>query len=140
MTNDIQLPITGRCLCGQVKYSLTETPKRSGLCYCRSCQIKSGSENIAFIIAGAESVSIIGPIKWYQTTGSSGKAKQHGFCSNCGSHLFGKPNLWPRILSIYASSLDHPKLYKPEMNIWLAEAPAWACVDQSLKNFDKNPS
>jgi len=139
MSHISTLPITGRCLCGDIKFQITQQPRKMGLCFCRSCQIKSGSDHIAFISVEVDAANIDGPIKWYQAVGDSGKPKRHGFCPNCGTNLFGKPDLWPHILIVYAGALDNPTVYKPAINIWLEDAPAWACVDTNLPKFNKNP-
>ncbi|MBI5448317.1 MAG: GFA family protein, partial [Gammaproteobacteria bacterium] len=96
----MKLPISGRCLCGAISYEISKQPKRTGFCYCRSCQIKSGSDHVAYLAVEIESINISGAIKWYQSIGDSGKTKQHGFCPECGSVLFGKPKLWPLIFVV----------------------------------------
>jgi hypothetical protein len=35
---DIPRPITGRCLCGGVTYSVEAEPVWQGVCYCSNCQ------------------------------------------------------------------------------------------------------
>lgn len=135
----MKLPITGHCLCGAVKYDILERPKRTGLCYCNSCQRKSGGNHIAYLAINPDAIKIIGEIKWYQTIGDSGQPKQHGFCPNCGTNLFAKSALWSNIFIVYAGSLDHSNDYSPEINIWLEEAPSWACINQNLPGFKKNP-
>lgn len=135
----MKLPIIGRCLCAQISFSIMKEPKRTGLCHCRSCQIKSGSSHIAYMAFEIEAVKITGSVKWYKAVGDSGKFKQHGFCSNCGSNLFAKPDLWSHILVVYAGALDNPETYKPQINIWMQDALAWICLDHKLEGFNKNP-
>jgi len=75
------LPITGSCLCEKVKFNINELPKRVGLCHCKSCQIKSGADHIAYMVVSKEAVEIHGQVKWFQAIGNSKKTKQHGFLS-----------------------------------------------------------
>lgn len=135
----MQQTVTGRCLCGQIQYEVTVDLRRTGLCYCKSCQIKSGSSHVCYIVAEEDTAIINGPIKWYQSIGNSGLPKQHGFCANCGTNLFGKPELWPGLLVVYAGTLNQLEIYKPNTNIWLDEAPSWVCLNQELKCFNQNP-
>ncbi len=135
----MKLPIIGQCLCQAVKYEISEQPKRVGFCYCRSCQIKSGSGHLAYIAVLINAVKITGPVKWYQSLGDSGKYKQHGFCAECGSVLFGKPELWPHILAVYLGSLESPAEVKIDVNTWLQDMQPWDCCNNDLLSFDKNP-
>ena len=132
--------IDGQCLCGQVVYTLNSEPKTIGCCYCKSCQIKSGSDHIIYLACEADLVTINGPVKWYQSIGNSGLPKQHGFCSECGSTLFGKPKHWPNLLIVYAGSLLDSSIYSPKTNLWVQDAPKWSCIDESLKTFSGNPN
>lgn len=131
--------IKGHCLCQKVQYQLHDEPKAVGCCYCKSCQIKSGSDHIVYLAFEKNFVTIDGPVKWYETTGDSGKTKQHGFCSECGSTLFGKPQLWPHIMIVYSGSLLDSSQYEPKINLWVQDAPRWACLNKLLETYDGNP-
>jgi hypothetical protein len=48
--------ITGGCLCGRVRYTVTGEPAFSGLCHCRNCQHYTGSAFEALIAFPAASV------------------------------------------------------------------------------------
>jgi hypothetical protein len=135
----MEKPFQGQCLCGSIKYIIQSKPKAVGCCYCKSCQVKSGSDHIVYLACEAGSVAIDGSVKWYQSIGDSELPKQHGFCSDCGSTLFGKPQVWPNLLIVYAGSLDDTSTYPPQTNLWLQDAPEWACIDTNLAAFDKNP-
>ena len=132
--------INGQCLCQQITYKFQSEPKAVGKCYCKSCQIKSGSDHIVYLACDIDSVIINGPVKWYQSMGDSELPKQHGFCIECGSTLFGKPQHWPNVLIVYAGSLLDSSTYAPETNLWVQDAPKWSCIDDSLKAYSGNPS
>ncbi len=135
----MQLPISGQCLCKAVQYKINKQPKRNGLCFCRSCQIKTGSSHIAYLAVESHAVEISGLVKWFESIGESGNAKHHGFCGQCGTNLFGKPTLWPDIIVVYAGSLNNPSDYQPEVIVWTQEKPSWACINKELTTFDQNP-
>jgi hypothetical protein len=60
--------ITGGCLCGRVRYTVTGEPAFSGLCHCRNCQRYTGSAFEALIAFPAASVSVQGELKAYDDT------------------------------------------------------------------------
>lgn len=131
--------LSGQCLCKKVSYTIEKEPKSAGYCYCKSCQIKSGSDHLVYLACYEPSVTIRGNVKWYVSIGDSGKEKEHGFCPECGSTLFGKPKHWPHLLIVYAGSLSDSSKCQPQANLWLDDAPYWSCIDQALKSFQKNP-
>jgi len=131
---------SGQCVCQKVKYKIGAEPKAVGFCYCKTCQIKSGSDHIVYLACDVDSVSIEGEVKWYKSVGDSGSPKQSGFCPECGSTLFGKPEHWPNLIIVYAGSLLDASNYKPQANLWVQDAPSWAYIDNSLDTFQKNPS
>ena len=80
-------PITGRCLCGAVRFEITERPLSAGYCHCTRCQRRTGTAASAQaripagalnLLAGAEHVRTWQP--------EQGFAKL--FCAVCGSALF----------------------------------------------------
>jgi hypothetical protein len=133
-------PTKGHCLCNQIRYQISSEPKAAGYCYCKSCQIKSGADHIVYLACEADSVQIEGNVKWHQSIGDSNLPKKHGFCPECGSSLFGKPQHWPHLLIVYAGSLVDSSVFTPQTNLWLCDAPSWACIDHTLQSFDKNPN
>ncbi|KTD32709.1 GFA family protein [Legionella israelensis] len=132
-------PIDGQCLCKKVQYKLHAEPKAVGCCYCKSCQIKSGSDHIVYLAFEHDAVTLEGEIKWYTSIGDSGLLKQHGFCPECGANLFAKPEHWSHLLIVYAGSLIDSSNYAPKTNLCVKDAPKWSCMNESLISFEGNP-
>lgn len=77
--------LSGQCLCGAVRFSVSGEINRVSACYCSQCRAQNGGG--AF--HGAEFRGEINlhdetNLKWYA---SSAKARR-GFCDKCGSSLF----------------------------------------------------
>jgi len=81
------LPLTGRCLCGAVRFEVTAPPSSAGYCHCTRCQRRTGTaasaqarlpEGALRIVAGEDQITTWQP--------------EHGFaklfCGRCGSALF----------------------------------------------------
>jgi len=82
-----QLPLTGACLCGSVRFEVTEPPVLAGYCHCTRCQRRTGSAASVSarlapgslrILAGEELMDAYRP--------EDGAAKV--FCSACGGALW----------------------------------------------------
>ena len=65
--------MTGRCLCGQVHYTVTGDPAFSGICHCRNCQRYTGSAFETIVAFASEAIKVQGELKTYQDTGDSGQ-------------------------------------------------------------------
>ena len=64
--------LTGRCMCGAVRYELESDPFDSGWCHCRTCQLTSGAPAMVFAsvpegdfvwTSGAEKVKSVAVLK-----------------------------------------------------------------------------
>lgn len=82
--------MTGGCLCGGVRFELTEPAGAAGYCHCTRCQRRTGSaasaqaaiDGASFrLVRGEELVKA-----WRHPDGGFEKA----FCRECGGHLFSR--------------------------------------------------
>ena|SRR5437660_10653054 len=62
-----------------------------------------------------------------------------GFCPNCGSRLFGKPDFKPELMVIMAGTLDDPSRHKPTMDIYAESAQPWDYMNPHLPKVPKAP-
>jgi len=94
--------LCGSCICKAVKFEISGDLRDIVACHCGQCRKSSGHFTAATATI-PENLKLFGSgkLKWYR---SSPKA-QRGFCSQCGSSLFWKPDSGDRI-SIYVGSID----------------------------------
>jgi hypothetical protein len=99
------VPVTGRCLCGAVRFEVDGPLRDIVVCHCAECRRWAGHVWAA-TAAPANAVTIDGPVKWVDSPESDAHARR-GFCPDCGSSLF-----WDApdrdTLSIAAGTLDAP--------------------------------
>jgi hypothetical protein len=99
--------MTGRCLCGAVRYELRERPRDVLICHCEDCRRWHGHVSAT---AGVKREHLVlveqHGLRWIQSPGSDARARR-GFCAECGSSLFwDAPGL--ETISIAAGTLDEP--------------------------------
>lgn len=135
----MKLPITGSCLCKNIRYEITEEPTQMGACHCRSCQKETGSSHFPYLLVSEEALNIQGEPKWHKSIGDSGNPVHRGFCPQCGSTIFGHPEVIPGHHTVAAASLDNAEEYKPTTALWTSDAQPWGQPDPSLQHFKKNP-
>lgn len=124
--------ITGRCLCGAVRFRATEGPIATRVCWCTDCQ-KLGAggptTNAAF---RTDTVTIEGATSDYISTADSGSRMHRRFCPACGTPMFSEAESRPHLIFVRVGVLDDPEIARPETTIWAASAPSWACLDKTL--------
>jgi hypothetical protein len=126
--------ITGRCLCGQVKYIVRDNFRYSGFCHCSDCRRFSGSSSSA--IAG------IGVAEFTVLEGSE-KVKRYvksentilAFCLNCGSSLYAeKPKRG--MIHLRLGTLDEAPALRPQFHSYVASKAAWDTICDGLPQFE----
>jgi hypothetical protein len=109
------MALTGRCLCGDIRFTVTGAVEGTSLCHCGQCRRQAGHAWASATVA-AEAVAIEGRLAWFA---SSAEARR-GFCPRCGSVL-----VWERPgsgrLSVSLGSLDAPTGLRLERHIFTAD-------------------
>src|SRR5215831_3809925 len=124
--------ITGGCRCGRVRYESDGKAIFSVICHCRECQRASGSFGLPVMGVSRATFKVTGEPKSYVSTGGSGKPAVRFFCAECGSLLFGRPEVISEMVTIYVGSLDEPNLFKPREVIFTRERPSWGRITGNL--------
>ncbi len=112
-------PVSGRCLCGGVTITLTQTHCEIDVCHCEMCArwggaMYAGVEADGFEVGGEDLISVYQSSDW----------AERAFCSRCGS------NLWYRFLptgnrTFLAGLFDLPKGFSIKQQIFVDEKPDW---------------
>lgn len=135
----MKLPITGGCLCGAVRYEISAQPVGGFNCHCRTCQKAVGAPYFAGMFVLASTLTITGNYKEYATIAASGNTVYRAFCPECGTSLFGRNSAFVKIRPVAAATLDDPSIFKPQKDIWVADAQPWDIMHPDLPKFDGNP-
>lgn len=123
--------ITGGCLCGNVRFAVSEPLYDPHYCHCRTCQKASGAPVIAGAFAAREAFRITsGAPKFYQ----SSPIAERGFCGSCGTYLFYRPLLaeWSEWMVITLASLDRPEDLPPQRHYGTESRVAWFSIHDDL--------
>ena len=131
--------LSGGCLCGRVRYTLSGEPAFTALCHCRNCQRYTGSSFEAVVVYPSTSVSLDGELKTYNDTGDSGQQVRRRFCPNCGSGVIAEADIMPGVTIVLAGSLDDPSAYKPGIEIYCSSAQPWVHAGDERTRFPKMP-
>jgi hypothetical protein len=97
----VDLPLTGGCQCGAVRYRVEGTVVDAGVCHCRMCQKAGGNFGMAFF--GAPDIEFT---RGAPAAFESSPGVLRGFCCDCGTPLFMRYAGQPYDVTI--GSLDRP--------------------------------
>jgi len=133
------MTISGGCLCGAVRYKTKAAPITARLCWCRVCQyIATGNAAVSVCFPSA-GMAIIGETRDYVSIADSGNRMHRRFCPTCGTHLFSEAEARPHLVFVRAGTLDNTEIARPAATIWTAQAPTWACIDDTLPQWEGQP-
>ena len=113
MQHKQDLPYTGGCQCGAVRYRLKAAPLTVYNCHCRDCQKFTGSAFGTLVGLQQSELEIHGELKSFSKVADSGKAIVRLFCPECGSSVAEAPSNRPGMLILNAGTLDDPTSVRP---------------------------
>ncbi len=136
----MQVPFSGGCACGAIRYECAAQPAFSWNCHCRDCQRASGSAFCPVLYVPKAALTITGKSTYYDVKAESGNLVSRGFCSECGSPVFIQAELVPNLQGLWAASLDDPSQFQPSVQVWCGSAQLWAPLHPILPKTAKAPT
>ena len=128
--------LTGACLCGAVRFEVTEPFERVAACHCDTCKKLSGGGGTVNGRVRTEAIRLLAGedlVKTFQPEEGSAKT----FCSECGSNLFGAG--WPKseFTSVRLPGLEEPYDGEIESHIFVRSLAPWEVLpDDGAERFD----
>ena len=142
MTNNIltpDLPLTGGCQCGAVRYELSGKPIVFYICHCSECQKQSSSAFGESVRVNVADLKIEGKVKTYERNSASGNILSCDFCPNCGTRLFHRRKSYATTLNIKGGSFNNTSWLKPAGHIWTRSKQAWVKIGENELAYATQP-
>jgi hypothetical protein len=113
----------GRCLCGDVQFTLGGKPKWVLWRHCQSCRRHSGAPASVFLCFADDAISITkGAIKRY----TSSPGVERGFCARCGSTLTCSNNKLPNETHFHIGAFERAAELAPTGELFPEERLPWS--------------
>jgi hypothetical protein len=94
-------PYHGGCLCGAIRYRLTDEPLTLYACHCADCQRESGSSfGLSMILSRTALDLLQGEPQHYAITLPDGRQKHGAFCGACATRLWSEPVKFPQVVNV----------------------------------------
>ncbi|KAH7006898.1 Mss4-like protein [Ilyonectria destructans] len=98
--------MSGRCLCGDITFTISGDPVAQALCHCLDCRRISGSICSFNWVVPAQQLKVVGNPKEYTNTANSGNAVTSHFCGTCGTTLWRDGPESQGLVYLKAGTLD----------------------------------
>jgi len=125
--------LKGGCACGEIKYEINCYSQFSFHCQCRQCQRITVAGHSSQFMVSADTVNIIGNLKYYDQPTDGGNIKSSGFCGICGSPILTKSSGYPESLYFHATSLENPEQYKPSALVCNSSSQDWDYINPDIE-------
>lgn len=131
----VAIPLTGGCVCGVLRYSVTAAPLMIYNCHCKNCQRTSGSAfNVSITIVESGFSFTTGEPARIEWTSAAGSTRRGWLCGACGSRIVQGQSPPNGVLSLRAGTLDDTSWVQPVGDIWTRSAQPWVrFVDGGLQ-------
>lgn len=130
--------LTGRCLCGGVRFEVTGPPTTAGYCHCTRCQRRTGTASSASARIDGRALRILQGEDLIRTWRHPDGGFEKRFCSECGAHLFSRDPADHARVAVRMSAFDGDPGVRPSWRMHVASAAAWEPIpDDGLERFDQ---
>ncbi len=121
--------ITGRCLCGDVRFAAGGGMRSSNHCHCESCRRATSSPFTTWFTVDRSALRWTGAAP--QSYASSPGVTRH-FCPRCGSPMDCETAERPGEFDLYAASLDDHSGFRPQSHSYWDERVTWVTLADDL--------
>ena len=133
-----EFPLTGGCLCGSVRYEISEPLASAGYCHCTRCQRWTGTAAaVSGRIAPGSLTIVVGEELVRSYAPPDGFAKD--FCSSCGGALWSRNPADPDWVSVRLGTFDVDPGVRPSYRQFVAYAAPWEPIpDDGLTRYPES--
>jgi hypothetical protein len=128
--------LRGSCLCGSVRYSVTDDFVYALICHCSQCRRATGSAFKPFGGILKEKLKLTAGKRTIQRYG--GDEAHNVLCRKCGSLLYSWFRDSPYVHVTYGTLLDEPTL-KPTAHIYVGSRASWDPILDDLPQHAELP-
>jgi hypothetical protein len=137
----MKLPQTGGCLCGKIRYEITEAPQLVYTCHCRDCQrLTSSAFSMAIVVNDAAfRLTGIEP-RLIQAIADSGRIKTRWVCPECGCWICGASTSDDGLRLVRTGTLDDTSWLRPTVHFWTRSRQPWVALPEGDQIFETQPA
>jgi hypothetical protein len=128
--------MTGGCMCGGVRFELTDPPESASYCHCTRCQRRTGTASSAQARIDGRTLRLLQGEELVKAWRPPGGGFEKLFCRECGGHLFSRSPDDPQRMSVRLGAFDGDPGVRPSWHQFVAYAAPWEPIpDDGLARF-----
>jgi len=128
-------PLTGGCMCGEIRYRLTPLAAEVDYCHCDMCRKWSGAPVSAWAQVPAPQFRLT---KGTATPYVSSKIGIRYFCANCGTSVFMTDEAGVSV-GVMLGTLDDPQALQPVAHGFWPARLSWLKLTDDLSRWPQDP-
>ena len=127
----MSIRLTGGCLCGAVRYIVSEAPKDPLSCHCRMCRKAQGIGFRSRAAVKRSGLTITDGEDHLQAYASS-PGQWRTFCRTCGSPIITRFDDSPDTVGLALGTLDHAPDVTPRRHVYTDSRAPWDAITDTL--------
>jgi hypothetical protein len=128
--------LTGRCLCGAVRYEIEGSVRHITHCHCQMCRKAHGAAFATYAPLARRRFRLTNGADQLRSYRSSEHVTRQS-CGVCGSQLFWLDEKHPEIISVTLGTVDGDPGGRPEAHIYAKHRACWYEISDGLPQYDE---
>ena len=135
----LTMKLTGRCYCGDIKYTFEGEVQASLQCHCRECQyITGGNPNVIMVLPQDGFRFTQGEPNSFARTDIADPVTRF-FCPRCGTAIGTRSPKRPNSFIVKVGTLDDPSVFKAKAAIFTVDKQAFHHIPDDVPAFERRP-
>jgi hypothetical protein len=132
--------LTGSCLCGAIRYTISQPVTELRACHCTACQKVSGAGGTVNALLPSSAFKVThGTPKRFTMKADSGRTLHRFFCGECGTPIYSQREQTPEMVVVRAGAFDNPGEMHIGGHIWTKSARPWSYIDPAATRHPGQP-
>ena len=127
--------LAGGCICGQVKYQITDKPLFTQACHCKDCKVLTGSSYVVNSSILENTLIVEGEVSSTELKAGSGASYKTYFCTKCGNYVYADYDSGVGRLTVRTKTLDNSEKFPPQVHIFTKDKDPWLNLSEDVICF-----
>jgi hypothetical protein len=140
----MNLPLTGGCHCGALRYEISAAPILTYTCHCTDCQRITGTAfSLAIIVLESAFRLTKGEPRPVERIAESGRVNVRLLCPDCGCWIsgMGRPDATGELVRrVRAGTLDDRSWLRPTTHFFTRSKQPWVTLPEGSEIFETQPA